>query len=296
MDEHFRGIFPVLQTPLDACGALDISSLQREVEFSIKTGAHGLVYPVLGSEFQFLTFYERRELVEVVIAESAGRVPVVVGVAGASAAAAREFAVHAAEARADAVIALPPYISGASSSELLAYYQAIASASNLPVFIQCSGSAMSTAFLGQLLREVPGVHYIKEEASPSAHRISAIAALNEPNCRGIFGGALGRWMISEMRRGACGFMPAAELTDVYVAVWDAFQAGDEQGARAIFNRLLPEINLAGMLGMRVCKQVLVRRGVIASDLMRQPGCPELDDEDQRELDIILKELEPLYRA
>lgn len=296
MVEQFRGIFPVLQTPLDSCGALDITSLQREVAFNIRAGAHGLVYPVLGSEFQFLTDSERRDLVEVVIAEAAGRVPVVVGVAGASTAAAREHAAHAARARADAVIALPPYISGASTSELLSYYRAIASAANLPVFIQCSGSAMSTAFLGQLLREVPGVHYIKEEAAPSAHRISAIAALNEPNCWGIFGGALGRWMISEMRRGACGFMPAAELTDVYVAVWDAYQSGDEQRARAIFNRLLPEINLAGLLGMRVCKQVLVRRGVIASDMMRQPGCVELDDEDQRELGAILAELEPLFRA
>lgn len=294
MSETLRGIFPVLQTPLNECGELDIPDLQREVAFNIKAGAHGLVFPVLGSEFQFLSDAERRELVEVVIAEASGHIPVVVGVAGASAAIAREHAAHAARAGADAVIALPPYISGGNSDELLAYYHVIASASELPVFIQNSSPGMAPAFLGQLLREVPGVHYIKEEANPSAHHISAVAALNELACWGIFGGALGRWMISEMRRGACGFMPAAELTDVYVQVWNAFQAGDEPLARSIFNRLLPEINLAMILGMKLCKEVLVRRGVFKTSRMRQPGCIELDAEDQRELDVILADLEPLY--
>ncbi|MHB9033270.1 MAG: dihydrodipicolinate synthase family protein [Anaerolineae bacterium] len=296
MAEHLRGIFPVLQTPLESCGALDISSLQREVAFNIKAGAHGLVFPVLGSEFQFLSDQERRELVEIVIAEAADKLPVVVGVAGPSASVASEHAAHAAMAGADAVIALPPYISGASPAELLDYYRSIAFTSGVPVFIQNSGAGMSPAFLGQLLREVPGVHYIKEEASPSAHHISAVAALAEPNCWGIFGGALGRWMISEMRRGACGFMPAAELTDIYVACWDAFQAGDEPAARAILNRLMPEINLASILGMRVCKEVLVRRGVFASAAMRQPGAVELDQEDQYELDTIMKDLAPLFKV
>ncbi|MCE5258709.1 MAG: dihydrodipicolinate synthase family protein [Chloroflexi bacterium] len=295
MPDTLRGIFPVLQTPLDACGALDMSSLQREVVFNIKAGAHGLVFPVLGSEFQFLSDNERRHLVEVVIAEASGHIPVVVGVAGPSAAVAQEHAAHAAAAGAEAVIALPPYIAGGSPAELLHYYRTIAAAAQVPVFVQNSGAGMSPDFLGQLLREVPGIHYIKEEAAPSAHHISAVANLHEPNCWGIFGGALGRWMISEMRRGACGFMPAAELTDVYVACWDAFQAGDEPGARIILNKLMPEINLATLLGMRVCKEVLVRRGVFACAAMRQPGCPELDDEDQHELDAILADLEPLYR-
>jgi dihydrodipicolinate synthase/N-acetylneuraminate lyase len=47
--------------------------------------------------------------------------------------------------------------------------------------------------------------------------------------------------------------------------------------------------------MRVCKEVLVRRGVIGSAAMRQPGTTALDEEDARELDIILKELEPLFK-
>jgi len=71
MTKRMRGIFPVLQTPLDPQGELDIPSLKREVAFNIQAGAHGLVYPVLGGEFQFLSDRQRQRMVEVVVGEAA---------------------------------------------------------------------------------------------------------------------------------------------------------------------------------------------------------------------------------
>ena len=85
--------------------------------------------------------------------------------------------------------------------------------------------------LVRLLNEVEQIRYIKEEASPSAHHVSAVVKAAGDKCDGIFGGAFGRWMLSELRRGARGFMPAAEIIDVYVQVWDAFERGDEATAR-----------------------------------------------------------------
>jgi 4-hydroxy-tetrahydrodipicolinate synthase len=235
-------------------------------------------------------------LVELVVCQAAGRAPAVVGVAATTGVGAAEYAAHARSAGADAVVALPPYIAAANREELFAYYAGIAEAAQCPVMIQHSFAGLDSALLSRLLTEIEHVRYVKEEMAPSAHHISGVVQGAGDECWGVFGGALGRWMISEMRRGAAGFMPAAEVIDVYVQIWDAFQEGDENTARAIFNRLLPEINLAGMLGMQVCKEVLVRRGVIATARMRQPGCAALDAEDQRELDRILEELEPLFRV
>lgn len=296
MTQTMRGIFPVLQTPLDANGELDEASFRREVAFAIEAGAHGLVYPVLASEFQFLSDRERRRMVATAVGEAAGQIPVVVGVAGPCAAVAVEHASHAAQVGADAVIALPPYIAQASQEEILAYYRAIAQAAERPVFVQHSHPGMAPPFLVRLLREVEHVRYIKEETPPSAHNISAVLDAVGEECWGVFGGALGRWMISEMRRGACGFMPATETTDVYVQIWDAFQSGDEAEARRIFSRLLPLINLAGLLGMRPLLEVLVRRGVLRTTLMRTPGRPELDQDDRRELDAILEDVSPMFRV
>jgi dihydrodipicolinate synthase/N-acetylneuraminate lyase len=296
MSKPLRGIFPVLQTPLDAGGELDPASLGREVRFCIEAGAHGLVYPVLGSEFQYLSDRERQQMVEVVVGEAAGQVPVVVGVAGPSAAVAVEHARHAARIGATAVIALPPYISAGSPDEILAYYQAIGQAADRPVFVQNTAPGMAPPFLLRLLREVEQVRYIKEEMSPSAHHVGAVVQAAGAACDGVFGGAFGRWMLSELRRGAGGFMPAAEVTDVYVRVWDAYEAGDEPAARQIFNRLLPLINLLMLLGLPVSKAVLVRRGVFRAALMRATGALALDADDQRELDAILDDLRPYFRT
>lgn len=296
MIPRWRGIFPVLQTPLTAQGELDEASLRREVAFCLRAGAHGLVFPVLGSEFQALSDADRRRLVEVVVGEAAHQVPVVVGVAGPTTATAVEHARHAAKIQADAVIALPPYGGPASPAEVRAYYEAIAQAAQRPVFVQHSHPDLDLPFLVQLLREVEWVKYIKEEMSPSAHHISALVQAVGEECWGVFGGAHGRWMISEMRRGAAGFMPAAEVVDVHVQVWEAFQAGEEGRARQLFNQLLPLINLVTNLGLRVCKEVLVRRGVLATAAMCTPEAWNLDEEDQHELEEILKDLSPLFRV
>ena len=122
-----------------------------------------------------------------------------------------------------------------------------------------------------------------------------IGALPEGSV-GVFGGFYGRWMLSELARGATGFMPAADTVDVHVQVWDAWQCGDAAGARDIFNRLLPLINLSVLLETPLLKEVLVRRGVFPSARMRQPGAPQLDDGDHAELDAILENLQPLLRA
>jgi 4-hydroxy-tetrahydrodipicolinate synthase len=296
MTAPMRGIFPVLQTPVSEDGELDAAGLRKEVDFCIRAGAHGLVFPVLGSEFQFLTEEERQRLAEVVVDEAHGRVPVVVGVAGASKAAALVHAQHAARIEADAVIALPPYVAAGSREEIREYYEGIARAAARPVFIQHSYAGMDIAFLRDLVREVEYVCYIKEEMQPSAHQISAAVREAGDACLGVFGGAHGRWMLSELRRGASGFMPAAEAVDVHVQIWDAYQAGEEARARDIFNQLLPLINLVNMLGLRVCKEVLVRRGVLAGAAMRMPGATVLDAEDQRELDVILEGVRPLFRV
>ncbi len=294
MTAPFSGIYAVVQTPLDADGQLDIDSLRREVTFCINAGAHGMVFPVLGSEFQYLSDQERQRLVEVVLAEAAGCVPVVVGVAGNSAAIAAEHAAHARSLQAKAVIALPPV--GASPAEIHAYYQAISDAAQRPVFIQNTAPGLNPAFLKQLFREIEYVQYIKEEATPSAHNISNILANSGEDCLGVFGGAWGRWMMSELRRGAHGFMPSVEVVDIHVQIWNAFQSGDEVRARQIYNQLLPLINLTFLLGLKLCKEILVRRGVIETPKMRLPGDFAFDEDDYHELETILADVQPLFRV
>ena len=194
------------------------------------------------------------------------------------------------------VIAMPPYIAVATPREIFEYYRAIADAAQLPVFIQHApqGPGVDLAFLKRLLTEVEHVRYIKEEMEPSAHNISGLLEADLPGCRGVIGGGWCRWMPSELERGAHGFMPSVEIVDVHVKIWNAFQAGDRAGARAVFNQVAPFIHLTFNLGLPFVKEVLVRRGLLRSGLMRQPGAAALDDADRRELDVALAEIEHLF--
>ena len=295
-EARLRGVFPVLQSPFNDANRLDLDALAAEVAFCRRAGVHGVVYPAIASEFQYLTDDERRAGVEAVVIAAAGAVPVVAGVASASGAQAAVYAEHAAQAGAAAVMALPPILSPGLPDELRDYYAGIARAADLPLFVQHSQAGMDAEFLAGLVRDIESVHYIKEEMHPSAHYISGVLEALPKGSVGVFGGYYGRWMLSELARGATGFMPAADTVDVHVQVWDAWQRGDRAGAREIFNRLLPLINLSVLLETPLLKEVLVRRGVFTSARMRQPGALRLDDHDHAELNAILEGLQPMLRA
>jgi 4-hydroxy-tetrahydrodipicolinate synthase len=296
----WRGIFTIPQTPFDEQGQLDETSLRREIDFCVACGAHGIVMPVMASEFFVLTDDERRRITDVTIEQVNHRVPVVIGTAGVSKEHAVALSRTANERGADAVIAMPPYISKATTAGVFAYYQAISDAIDVPIFIQNAspplGSSLSPLTLNQLVNEVARVEYLKEEVIPTGHQITTLLQMNNPKLKGVFGGAAGRFMLSELERGACGFMPACGLTDVYVAIWDAWTQGDEGAARRIFNALLPVLNIETVFGIASVKEILRRRGVIASAAVRKPDSPSLDAFDLRELERTLEDIQPYWRV
>ena len=290
--DKMRGIYPALQAAFDEQGEIDIPSMERQAAHCIEAGTHGLVFPVMGGELFYLSGPERKRFIEAVVKTASGQVPVVAGVSAPSAPVAAEHARQAKKAGADAEVALPPYIAHANLDEKRTYFRAISDAAEVPVFVQHSWPGMDGEFIAELIRDIEHVSYVKEEAAPSGHSISEALAAVGDDCLGVFGGAHGRWMIPEMRRGAVGFIPAAQTTEIYVAIWDAFQAGDETKARKIFAHLSPFLDLLTLVGLRLCKEVLVRRGVISTSTMRMPNTPQLDEHDRYELDLALKELEP----
>lgn len=297
-NDPYRGVFTIPSTPFHPTGEVDEVGLRRVVEFSIECGAHGLVYPVNASEFIALTDAERLFLTEVVVGQNDGRLPVIVGVQGTTREAAVEFSAHAREVGADGVIAMPPYLRRGSLSEdvIADYYRAISDAAEMPVFIQNNmppiGTDMSAEFMLTLCREIEHVQYIKEETVPSTVRLSGIVdADTDGACLGVFGGAGGRYLIEEHRRGVAGQMPGCHVTDVVVALWYALESGDASEAKRVYKEMAPlfffEHQLPGCY-----KEVLYRRGVIDSPAKRNGAMP-LDEVASAYLGEILEALEPL---
>ena len=102
----------------------------------------------------------------------------------------------------------------------------------------------------------------------------------------IFGGAGGKFLPDELRRGGNGNMPACELADVLAKITELWWAGQEADARAMHRRLLP-------LTIRACppfwRYILKRRGIFSNVIDRaNPGKQALNEGDKREIDILLE--------
>jgi dihydrodipicolinate synthase/N-acetylneuraminate lyase len=295
---RFRGVFAIPPTPFDDAGNVDESSLRRCVDFCVEAGAHGIVAPVNASESIALTDAERLRVAEVLVERAAGQVPVVVGVSGVSSAASVLYARHAAQAGAEAVIAMPPYVKHAPADEIYEFYVAVARAADpLPVWIQDYvgpvGTPMAPTLLARMLQEIPGVDYLKEETALAPQVLTRVRELAGVSLHGAMGGMAGRYLLEEYRRGAVGTMPACEVADAHVLVWNALERGADEEARRLHTQLLPLLNYEAMYSFTIYKEVLLRRGVIASARTRVPGAGRLDAENQRELDLLLRDLAPL---
>ncbi|MCB0088801.1 MAG: dihydrodipicolinate synthase family protein [Caldilineaceae bacterium] len=297
MSQPWRGIFVIVVTPFTESYELDEASLRRQVRFCIEAGAQGLVGPANASEFAALSDDERQRWLEIVVSEAGGQIPVIATTTSGHTLPAVALSQFAQSIGADGIMAMPPHVVHPDAAGCYQYYKALSDALEIPIFIQNYmgpiGTPMSNELVARMCRELAQVQYIKEETLPEPRMISATIAAAGDACKGVFGGQGGVYMLDEFRRGACGNMPGCQATDVHVAIWQKLEAGDEPGARQLFNQLLPLINFGRMHGVAVYKEVLKRRGIFTSTRSRYYG-KYLDDLDLAELDAILVDVEPLF--
>jgi 4-hydroxy-tetrahydrodipicolinate synthase len=258
---------PILVTPFDDQGRLDLGSLRRLVDFTIAAGVHGLGI-ALGSEVYKLTEAERDRVIETVIEQTDARVPVVVNTGAAA-----------------VMCALPD--AGYSTNEILSYFGAIARVVDVPVMIQDTSAAPVP---GPMIRTIgdafPRVRYAKVESVPPPVQVYA-AVQSAGDVVKIFGGAAGQFLLPELRRGSIGTMPWPSTPGPFVQVWDLWHAGQHDEAESVFEHKIAPLlrisvrSLGG--GHIVHKLALQRQGIIDTAYVRGP-CEELDPITLKEID------------
>ena len=294
--EHIQGIIPILPTPFGDDGYIDEAGMRQVIGYVLAAGAHGVAFPAMASEFYALTDRERLRLTELVVHEVGGAVPVVGTATSQSPQAAVELAREVERAGADAVMVMPPYVVRDGVPGVTKLFAQLASAVNLPLILQNAppplGSAYGPDVIKKLMDDVPQIRYVKEEVSPGGQRITKLLANPPASMLGVFGGAGGRYIMDELNRGAIGAMPASEVTEVHVRIFNAYRSGDVEGARQLYNRSLPLLTFQAVFRMDMTKEVLRRRGFIGSAHVRVGAVP-LDAADQEELTVLLSEIEDL---
>jgi len=305
LDETARGVFPISATPFAPDGALDLDSLDRLVDFYLARRVHGLTLLGIMGEAPRLTPAESRAVVRRALARVAGRVPVVVGVSNVDVRALATLANDTMALGAAAVMVAPP--SGiAGDDELLAYMASVVAAVDrgTPIvyqdYPQSTGVTLTVEAFHRMVDAVPQLVMLKHEDCPGLEklgRIRAEAARAGRRRVSVLVGNNALYYPQELARGADGAMTGFSYPEMLVEVYERFVGGDVDGAEDVFDIYLPLLRYEAQpgIGLAVRKEVLARRGALASPTARTPGAT-LSAEDRREIDRLVARLERRLKA
>ncbi len=296
---QFRGVYPIMQTPYTDAGALDLETLAKETKWLGRTRCHGIVWPQLASEYAQLTYDERIAGMSAIVEANKGLRPkCVLGVQAEDTATAVKYARHADKIRPDAIIAIPPRQGDQREFDLDVmrdYYIAIGKATDLPLFMQAIGD-VSVEFILGLMKDVPSLHFVKDEAGHTLYRLSEFAEVDAGRRPALFTGGHGKTLIDEMARGSSGNMPAASVVDLYADCWDLWHDGREAQAIDAFSKIMLFVTQFGAYGLESLSYVLHLRGVFPNWKIRSERKNPMDKQAMEALERSYEFVKPYLRA
>ncbi len=294
-----NGVYIIAATPFAEDGALDLDSADRMVEFYLARGVTGMTVLGIMGEAPKLGADEAETFLARIMARVAGRIPVVVGASGGGFAPMARFAHRAMELGSAGVMIAPPKGTD-TEAKIARYYTGVCEAlgPDVPVCVQdfplVTGVSMSVAAIRALAAAHPQIVMLKHEDWPGLDKISAIRrAEAEAGPRlSILCGNGGLFLLDEVLRGADGAMTGFAYPEMLVEVVRLARAGETERAQDVFDAYLPLVRYEQQLGIGLAarKEILRRRGAIASAALRAPG-PSLSPETRADLDRLIGRLE-----
>ena len=293
--QTLKGIFPVIPSLFKEDNSLDIDAQRKVTRWALESGAHGVVFPGVASEYNYLSLEERAELLGVVCGEVGDAVPVVGGASAPGADEAVKAGKQAMEYGIRHLMVMAPAGLGQDLASQKGFFGEVAGGlSGATLILQNApapvGAGLDAAMMAEIVRGIPSIRYIKEETLPSGPVISALLDSGIPHLDGVLGGGGARYIIDEFERGACAALPAVELTDLHCALYNAFIGGDNARARDLYRWSLPLLVSQAIYRMRLTKYVLGKRGVADNPYIRAP-LPELDTQAKLDIDQMANDLE-----
>ncbi len=271
-----RGIVPVVQTPFDADGQVDLSGLARLADDAIASGAVGLLAPVVASEVAWLSDEERDAIVRTLAEVSRGRVPFLVGASSDQPQTCRRHAALAEEVGAAAWLAAVPAALYGRPEEVLPFFRTAVGDCGLPLILQdfqLGGPGLAIPVIEGLREALPSLAGIKIETAPAGPKYTAVRKACGPDFF-IAGGWAVPQMIEALDRGVAAMIPESSMVRVYAAVYRLYQQKQRAEAACLFRSLLPVLSFSNQdvpLSVAFFKRLLVRKGIFTGGGMRWPG-------------------------
>lgn len=204
--ELFHGVFPYLVSPVHASGEVRRDVLARLCRDLIDAGIHGLTPLGSTGEFAYLTWEQKRGVVETVVEAAGGSVPVVAGVAATTTAEAERQAREFEQIGCDGILAIMEAYFPVADEGTFDYFKAISGAVSLPVVLYTNPNFQRsdlTLDVIERLAAIDNIRYIKDASSNTGRLLSIInrvgdrlqvfsASAHIPACVMLIGGV--GWM------------------------------------------------------------------------------------------------------
>ncbi len=234
-----NGIYPMLYAFFDSGGSLRRSAFVAQIDAAIASSADGVAVLGLGTEVGKLSLSERRQVVEWVLADCGGRLPVAITIADGNMPDMIDAAAHAEQAGAGWLILQPPR-PPASPADLITFFATVAGATKLPCAIQNApeflGLGLTAEELLTLQDRAPNIVAVKGEASAITIARLIVALKGR---MAVLNGRAGLELTDNYRAGVAGMIPGIETIDAQMAIARAIHAGDELVAERKYAELLP---------------------------------------------------------
>jgi 4-hydroxy-tetrahydrodipicolinate synthase len=275
MRTPWTGVGTALVTPFTKSGDLDEAGVRRLGRRQIDAGIHFLVPCGTTGESPTLTPAERTRIVEILVEESNGRVPILAGAGGYDT---REV-IHAVremeQAGADGILSVAPYYNKPTPEGLYQHYRAIAESTRLPIIVYNvpgrTGVNIDVATLARMA-QLPNIVGVKE-ASGNVTQMCEICTAVPPDFLVLSGDdAL---TLPLMAVGGRGIISVAsnEIPSEMVRMVEAAERNDFAAARAIHARTLAlmQVNFVEANPVPV-KAAMVDMGLV-EEVYRLPMVP-----------------------
>ncbi len=244
---ELKGVYPAMLTPFDANGKINGPVLRDLVDFFIDKGVDGL-FPVSSvGEFAHLTLDERKEMIDIVVDQARGRVPVTPGVGATYPAHVIEVAKHAQDVGCAAVVICAPYYYQISQGMVEKHFNTIADALDFPIILYNIPSFANEITPGVIARlsERPNIVGIKDSSGNLTNITQVIEFVQ--NSKVDFSVFTGSEQIfyPVLCAGGKGSMTgsASVVPELIVKIYQSFMAGDHAAARRAQFLLLPLLRL-----------------------------------------------------
>jgi 4-hydroxy-tetrahydrodipicolinate synthase len=298
LNESAAGVYVIAVTPFHEDGRLDLESADRMVDFYRGCGVTGITILGMMGEAPKLDTSEAIGFTRRVV-QSAGDLPVVVGVSAPGFAAMRQLTGEAMDAGAAGVMIAPPG-NVRTDDQVAGYYDQCVTAlgADVPFVIQdyplASGVVMAPGVIRRIVQSHANCVMLKHEDWPGLDKISMLRTFErEGSMRhiSILTGNGGLFLDFEVERGADGAMTGYAFPDMLAELVRLQSLGERDAAHDLFDAHLPLLRYEQQpgLGLAVRKSLLMRRGAIRSDAQRAPAT-RLTATAKAEVDYLLRRL------